>query len=516
MTYTAVYALQAFSTLLSLVTLILAIYKRQAHRSLYFAFIVLAIFLFNQGYLVEISATTMEISILGKQLKYLGVPFISPSLFMFVLDYCGGKTINAKNTAALIVLPVVQCILAVTFPWNGLYYKHINYVANALVPHWETQGSAFYYVGFIYTYMLTIGAIAFAIYYYHKGDAIHKKQTFIIIIAAAIPGVGNSINVLGAHMLPFDLTSILLSGTCVLLSYSLLRLGLFQIAPIAREQIVETMQDAFVLIDQQKRFIDANAAAKKLLPQLAVVSMGAPIGDVAGIPWTDEQADAETWAFSLRDELNVERYYSISKTVVFHKNKVICNCFMIYDVTESKTLLNEVSKLAEHDALTGLLNRGTFFKRGELVFRENASQKNSMSVLMMDLDHFKKLNDTFGHLAGDKVLSMVTQSIAAEFRDAELFARYGGEEFCVFLPGVDESGAMQIAKKLCELVERINWEHELADLHVTVSIGVAEYDASRHYTLDSLVHSADMALYAAKNAGRNRAHAVSSLYGTAN
>ena len=215
MTYTTVYGLQVFSTLLSLVMLILAIYKRQAHRSLYFAFIVLAIFLFNQGYLVEISATTMGISLLGKQLKYLGVPFIAPSVLLFVLDYCGGKTLSAKKITALLAIPLVQCLLAVTFPWNGLYYTDINYVADVLVPHWETKGSALYYIGFIYTYILTISAVVFDIYYHRKGDTILKKQSFNIIVAAAIPGVGNSINVLGADLLSFDLTSVLLSATCV-------------------------------------------------------------------------------------------------------------------------------------------------------------------------------------------------------------------------------------------------------------------------------------------------------------
>ena len=505
MTYRAIHMLQVFSMSLSLIMLILAIYRRQAHRSLYFAFVVLAIFLFNHGYLVEISAPTIEISILGKQLKYLGVPFIAPSVLLFVLDYCGAKTLSKPKTVALLTIPIVQCLLAVTFPWNGFYYTDITYVVNTPFPHWESHGSIFYYIAFIYTYVLTICAVAFAIYYHRKGDTIHKKQSFIIIIATIIPGIGNAINVLGSHFLPFDITSIMLSGTCVLLGYALLRQGLFQIVPIAREQIVETMHDAFVLVDQHEKFIDANASAKKLFPSLAVASTGTPIGDITGIPWTNEQADTETWTFSLQNESGVLRHYSISKTVVFHKNKVICNCLMIYDVTESKTLLNEVSKLAEYDALTGLLNRGTFFKKGEQSFRMNASLKNSMSVMMMDLDHFKKLNDTFGHLTGDKVLAMVTQKLAAEFRDTDLFARYGGEEFCAFLPGIGEASAMQIAQKLCELVEKIDWGDALTDLHVTISIGVAGYDAARHYTLDAFVDSADTVLYAAKNSGRNKA-----------
>ncbi len=352
---------------------------------------------------------------------------------------------------------------------------------------------------------MTLCAVAYAIYYHRRGDAVHKKQSAIIIAATAIPGIGNAINVLGAHLLSFDMTSILLSGTCVLLGYSFLRLRLFQIAPIARDRIVETMQDAFVLVDVQGRFVDANTAAKKLFPQLAVARVGTPIGDIEGVSWLDEREDAESGTFSLQDETGAPRYYSISKTVVFHQHKVICNCIMIYDVTESKKLLDEVSQLAEHDTLTGLLNRGTFFKKGEQSFREIAAQDGSMSVLMMDLDHFKKLNDTFGHLTGDQVLTTVTGKLSAEFRDTDLFARYGGEEFCAFLPHIEEADAMQTAQRLREIVEATDWGGELADLHVTISIGVAAYDAARHYTLDEFVRCADTALYAAKAAGRNKA-----------
>ncbi|MGI6153878.1 MAG: diguanylate cyclase, partial [Christensenellaceae bacterium] len=402
-------------------------------------------------------------------------------------------------------VPIAQCVLAITFPWNWLYYTDITYVADVLVPHYETQGSVIYYIGFIYTYILTLCAVAFAIYYHRKGDALHKKQSAIIIVATAIPGIGNAFNVLGSHLLSFDITSLMLSGTCVLLGYSFLRLGLFQIAPIAREKIVETMQDAFVLADPHGRFIDANAAAKKLFPQLAAASIGTPIDSIEGIPWSDMDTDTENWTFRLQDELGDFRYYSISRTPVGHQNKTICNCIMIYDVTESKKLLDEVSKLAERDALTGLLNRGTFFKKGEPAFRKVASQKGDMAVLMMDLDHFKKLNDTFGHLTGDKVLATVAQTLSAAFRDVDLFARYGGEEFCAFLPGTEESSAMQIAQQLCKIVESIDWGSEPDNLHVTISIGVAAYDTARHYTFDSFVHSADTALYAAKNAGRNNA-----------
>ena len=468
-----------------------------------FTYAILAIFQFNLGYLVEISAKVMEIAVLGKQLKYLGVPFISPFVLLFVLDYYGVKKCNKLMTTALLVIPVLHCVLGMTFPFNGLYYTSITWKTDTSIPYLKLEKSMFYYMGFCYTYLLTLSALAFALFHNHRNRFITKKQSAVIIASTALPGIGNAFNVLAPFHLPFDVTSVALSGTCVLLGYSFLWLKLFQIAPIAREQIIENIQDAFILVDHRGLFIDANAAAKKLFPQLALASVGTPIADINDIPWTAEQADTENWSFDLKNESGVVHHYSISKTVISHKNTIICDCIMIYDVTEPKKLLDEVSELAERDTLTGLINRRSFYKRGEWLFREIASTGGNMSAFMLDLDHFKKLNDTYGHQAGDEVLRTIAQHLTERFRGTDLFARYGGEEFCAFLPRTDKNSAMRIAEELREITERINWGNDLPGLRVTISIGVAVYDATYHRTLDTLIGSADTALYEAKNSGRN-------------
>jgi len=264
------------------------------------------------------------------------------------------------------------------------------------------------------------------------------------------------------------------------------------------------MQDAFILTDQNGLFIDANAAAKKLFPRLKTSSVGDPVTGVGDIPWTAEQADTKNWTFALKNESGGISHYCISKTVISHTGNAntICDCIMIYDVTEPKELLDKASELAERDTLTGLINRRTFYKKGDWLFHEIASTGGNMSVFMIDLDHFKALNDTYGHQVGDSVLRAVAQNLSERFRGTDLFARYGGDEFCAFLPRTNENSAMRIAEELREITERINWGNELPELRVTASIGVSVY-GSCHETLDSLISSADIALYAAKNAGRN-------------
>ena len=498
-------ALQLISTFAALVILLLSIYKREIGRSPYLTFAILSIFHLNLGYLVEISAPVKEIAILGKQLKYLGIPFISPFVLLFVLDYYGIKKLSKLKTAALLAIPILHCMLAISFPFNGIYYTNTHWVTDTSVPYIKFERSVFYYAGLFYTYCLALYAFSFALIYSRRNGYVTKKQSAVIIASIVVPLIWSAFNVLTPFRTPFDITPIMLSGACVLLGISLLWLKQFQIAPIAREQIIENMKDAFILTDQNGLFIDANAAAKKLFPGLAIANVGAPVADIEDIPWTADQSDVKNWTFSLKNESGLVCHYCISKTVISHPNNTntICDCIMIYDVTEHKELLDEASELAERDTLTGLNNRRTFYKRGEWLFHEIASSGGNMSVFMMDLDHFKDLNDTYGHQAGDNVLRTVARNLCERFRSTDLFARYGGDEFCAFLPRTDVNSAMRIAGELREITERINWENAFPGTRVTLSIGVAVYSVACHTTLDSLIGSADTALYAAKNAGRN-------------
>ena len=503
--------LQTLSTFVSLAVLLLAIYKRELKKSLYLTYFLFAVFQFNLGYLVEISATVMEVSVLGKQLKYLGVPFIAPLLFLFVLDYYDIKKLSNSKIAALMAIPVMHSLIAITFPWNGIYYTSVSWIAEAAIPYLEVERSILHDIIYLYYYAFKIIAIVLALFYGLRSSDTSKKWSAAIIAFCAIPWLWYTINWYSPRELTFGPRPVLLNTVYVLLvyflillSYSFLWLRLSQIVPSAREHIVENMKDAFVLIDSRECFIEANSTAKKLFPQLAATSVGVPIREIKEIPWSSEQANIDNWSFCLQDESGAERHYRISKTVISHRNEIICDCIMIYDITESKKLLDEVTELAERDALTGLINRRTFFNKCEWLFQEIVSAGGNMSMLMMDFDHFKKLNDTYGHQIGDEVLKIVAQNLSKRFRSTDLFTRYGGEEFCAFLPRTDEDSAMQIAQTLCEITERIDFGSKRPGLRITISIGVAIYSAADHKTLDALIGSADTALYTAKNTGRNR------------
>ncbi len=169
-----------------------------------------------------------------------------------------------------------------------------------------------------------------------------------------------------------------------------------------------------------------------------------------------------------------------------------------------------LNKLAGVDSLTGLYNRREFFNISEsLIF----GAKNTMSpyaLMMLDLDHFKKVNDTYGHDAGDTVLKEVTKAINEHKRSDDIFGRIGGEEFAIFLPKTNAKEAELLANELCLVVEKLIVQSESQSIPITVSIGVTA-DLNYESTLSELMKSSDIALYEAKEKGRNCVVVVDSL-----
>jgi len=166
---------------------------------------------------------------------------------------------------------------------------------------------------------------------------------------------------------------------------------------------------------------------------------------------------------------------------------------------------DELVKKATTDALTGIANRHYFALRAkeELAFAKRANSL--VGLVMMDLDHFKLVNDTYGHQAGDYVLSQFASLIVKRIRGEDLFGRYGGEEFVVLMRGAMEPpGAQIFCERVRSTVEQYKFNFNGKDIPVTVSIGVTLRNGGEVKSLEELIQLADKALYKAKNAGRNR------------
>lgn len=155
-------------------------------------------------------------------------------------------------------------------------------------------------------------------------------------------------------------------------------------------------------------------------------------------------------------------------------------------------------ELSETDKLTGLKNRRYFQEKLEEQLSNNEKSASPFSLFILDIDHFKKVNDTFGHQVGDEVLAQLAQLLKNQARSLDIVARYGGEEFVVILPETDQNEAKAIAEQLRQAVEQAKWQTG----RITVSVGIATAIKTDNET--TILQRADKALYASKENGRNR------------
>jgi diguanylate cyclase (GGDEF)-like protein len=171
----------------------------------------------------------------------------------------------------------------------------------------------------------------------------------------------------------------------------------------------------------------------------------------------------------------------------------------------------ELLTLSRTDPLTGLCNRRYFEERLQEEFARTRRYGSSLSLMMLDIDHFKRVNDTFGHPFGDEVLRGVARTARAQLREVDLLARYGGEELCALLPETSPEEARRACERVRESIQALRFEFVGTDggrqeVRCTASLGLASVPSPALANAEALLRAADESLYAAKEAGRNRVH----------
>jgi len=189
-------------------------------------------------------------------------------------------------------------------------------------------------------------------------------------------------------------------------------------------------------------------------------------------------------------------------------------CIVIRDVTEMvkasrqieemKDITQTLSSIANYDPLTGVFNRSHIEQLLSMEFTRARRYNSEFSIILFDIDYFKKVNDTYGHLAGDEVLKHICKTVSHHLRESDLFGRFGGEEFLIILPNASEDIAKTVSEKLRRIVESLTVSFNECDIRVTISQGLVTYQEE---TTDYLhmIHEADLAMYHSKKSGRNLA-----------
>ena len=275
------------------------------------------------------------------------------------------------------------------------------------------------------------------------------------------------------------------------------------------ESLLNALPVAIVIIDYKtQKIVDLN-------PQ-AMLMLGYTREQLAGRKCRSLMCGGQTDHCPLVDpDLSLERSESIVtdadgkkipvlKSIILTEidnKKLLLECFS--DISEQKVLENQLREMAETDFLTRLFNRRHFIGRAEKELSRSRRYNSSVSLIMLDIDWFKKINDQYGHAAGDEVLKGVAQICQEAVREIDIVGRIGGEEFSMVLIECDTDGALIVAERIRKQVASHPFEYEQKAIHCTVSIGISAFVAKEDH-LENLMKRADIALYRAKQAGRNR------------
>jgi len=326
---------------------------------------------------------------------------------------------------------------------------------------------------------------------------------------------------------------IFLSAICFVVAIQ--RYDLFNIISMARHEVLNSMATAMIVLDRENIVLDMNhtaASYMKVRPGEAFVANGLLEGGHAvGSENTVRVEKEVTVPGAGRINLSINL-----SPVMGKRNRLLGRVVTLNDVTHLRHLVKEVkeknrilsqqnaellqvqeelhqankklSEMAITDDLTGCYNRRFLFDRLTKEINAAAGFAHSFTLMILDLDEFKAINDTYGHLAGDDVLRQVAGLVRENLRQSDLMSRFGGEEFVVYSPVCDKSNGLMLAGRIKDVVEKHRFESGGHCLHVTVSIGLVCYAGGGGEfaagLLDLLLKRADGALYRAKDLGRNR------------
>ena len=258
-----------------------------------------------------------------------------------------------------------------------------------------------------------------------------------------------------------------------------------------------------VLVDVQMPGMDGYATVKRMRslemewrPILFISSKTEPENFVEGI-----RAGGDDYLYKpINRDILEAKLIAMERIVAMRKQLITVTAELSWEMEKAQQMANQ-------DGLTGLANRRYLNQVMAQEIKRAARGKQPLTVIMVDIDYFKRYNDHYGHLAGDEVLQRVARLLqGAVNRAGDMVARYGGEEFCIILPNTEASGGLEIAEGLRKAVLEAQISHErgVASPWVTISLGVSGKIPSLTDTVESIIQGADSALYQAKANGRNR------------
>jgi len=472
-----------------------------------------------------------HVTLLWIYARYVGLALMIPYFLIFTLRFTGReKLLSRISLFAIFIIPIVTIIISLTNDFHGLMIKDIHYSMDGPLLYVDavTYG-AYFWVHTIYSYLVVLLAIVLLLQTSVRSFRLYRRQA-VTVALAVIPTIITS--VIDAFLLipalkhalsPFGFT---LMG--IIFFDTIYRHQFLNVIPIARDMLIESMSDAMIVLNAQDRIVDINPAAQQLFQVKTASIIGSSI-QKAFPQWRDLldlDKDHLLTQTSIDFDLGETVYhYDLRISPIYNRNKqAIGRLIILRDITSLKQLekelferntilktqLKEINRLNQRlqeqvirDPLTGLFSRRYLNETLQYEIASVKREGHPLSVLMIDIDHFKRINDTYGHVNGDVVLITLSNHLVNHVRGSDMVYRYGGEEFLILMRNTTVESASQRAEALRASVEAMAFHIDDQLIYLTISIGVATYPL-HSAELQGVIEIADAALYQAKADGRNR------------
>lgn len=410
-----------------------------------------------------------------------------------------------KYFALFYLIPAISLFLVAYQPTSYLIWSSVSFTDVSVGTFMQPRFGRLFWWVYAYNYALMVLAYSIVSSKYLASGKLYGKHLLVVFAGLTIAALGNI--AYSFKLIPGlrqDFTAITMVLGCAIFVFTTLRTNVVDLVPIAREVVFDHMNEGFIVLNRRGLVVDYNRPVSSLL-RTEENFIGQPL-DVF-IP------ELVNWESHLENDRSyeIELVRDDSRTIEVSRENLLSagtenigTLITLRDITEMAKLRKDLEILAISDPLTNLSNRRYFLQQGELAVAQANRHMLQLSLLMLDIDHFKQVNDTYGHKVGDEILVAVTQEISKSIRIVDTFSRFGGEEFMILLPFTAKDEAIHTAGRILRIVHDTQFVTSAGLLHIKLSLGVSTFAAGADDDLDALINRADNGLYFAKHNGRNR------------
>nr|WP_245349954.1 diguanylate cyclase [Cytobacillus eiseniae] len=502
---TAYITLICTSGVLNLYLCIHVFINRHRYKTIAYIFIFytsfIAIYCFASA--LGLTGTTLEQIKFWTIIQYIGMPISSPLGLLFIMQYLG-KKLTKIRIIAILAIPVISFVMVATNDLHHLHYKVFQIDPVLGAPYIYQEIGIWYAIHGVYTFGCMFVAFLLVLSRWRETAKIYRVQLVALLLGQLIPMLTAFLYLIGVTPKGIDPVPMVLWSASLLYLWAINSSRMFTIMPIAKDAIFNSINDGVIVLDESHQLIEFNQACQRLFPKLNKSALGIGFNQVYF------EISGESVPFNLEDSIGTQeiqlgdnrekRIYQVRTSLLQDRKGLL---IIFTNITEIKTLQVKLEQQAYSDELTQIFNRRAFFEKCNAEFAAANKESSPYTVVLMDIDYFKKVNDTYGHPVGDQLLIHIAKLCQSQMNKEMLFARYGGEEFVVALKGRTASESKKIANQLRKIIESRPLPTPEGDISVTLSCGVAEA-TEKDETLYQLLNKADKALYEAKGEGRNQ------------